>query len=70
MQTNELYGRPDNYYELLAGKYRSQSRATLDAALRQAVDPAGFVWVVVGDSAKVKPQLAKLGLPVEEIQPR
>lgn len=70
MQTNALYGRPDNYYELLAGKYRSQTQATLDAALRQSVDPAGFVWVVVGDAAKVKPQLAKLGLPVEEIQPR
>ena len=70
MQTNALYGRPDNYYELLAAKYRTQTQATLDAALRQAVDPKGFVWVVVGDAAKVKPQLAKLGLPVEEIQPR
>ena len=70
MQTNALYGRPDNYYELLADKYRAQTQATLDAALRGAIDPYGFVWVVVGDVAKVKPQLAKLGLPVEEIQPR
>ena len=70
MQTNALYGRPDNYYELLADKYRAQTQASLDAALRKAVDPAGFVWVVVGDAAKVKPQLAKLGLPVEEVQPR
>ncbi|GAA4751987.1 pitrilysin family protein [Sphingomonas daechungensis] len=70
MQTNALYGRPDNYYELLADKYRSQSKASLDAALRAAVDPNGFVWVVVGDAAKVKPQLAKLGLPVEEMQPK
>ena len=70
MQTNALYGRPDNYYELLADKYRGQTRATLDAALREAIDTRGFVWVVVGDAAKVKPQLAKLGLPVEEIQPR
>jgi zinc protease len=70
MQTNALYGRPDNYYELLASKYGTQTRASLDAALRGAVDPNGFVWVVVGDASKVKPQLAKLGLPVEEIQPR
>jgi predicted Zn-dependent peptidase len=70
MQQNALYGRPDNYYELLADKYRAQSKATLDASLREALDPAGFVWVVVGDAAKVKPQLAKLGLPVEEIEPR
>jgi predicted Zn-dependent peptidase len=70
MQTNALYGRPDNYYELLAGKYGAQTKASLDAALRGAVDPNGFVWVVVGDASKVKPQLAKLGVPVEEIQPR
>jgi predicted Zn-dependent peptidase len=70
MQSNALYGRPDNYYELLAGKYRAQTRASLDAALRQTVDPNGFIWVVVGDAAKVKPQLAKLGLPVEEVPAR
>jgi predicted Zn-dependent peptidase len=27
--------------------------------------PENFVWVVVGEAAKVQPQLAKLGLPVE-----
>jgi predicted Zn-dependent peptidase len=70
MQNNALYGRPDNYYELLAGKYRAQTRASLDAALRGAVDPNGFVWVVVGDAAKVRPQLEKLGLPIEVARPR
>jgi predicted Zn-dependent peptidase len=70
MQTNAMYGRPDNYYELLVGKYRTQTRASLDAALRAAVDPRGFVWVVVGDAAKVRPQLAKLGMPIEVMEPR
>ncbi len=70
MASNALYGRPDNYHELLADKYRAQSKATLDASLREAVNPSAFVWVVVGDAAKVRPQLAKLGLPVEEVQPR
>jgi zinc protease len=70
MQNNAIYGRPDNYYELLAGKYRAQTRASLDAALRGAVDPNGFVWVVVGDAAKVRPQLEKLGMPIEVVQPR
>ena len=70
MQQNALYGRPDNYYELLADKYRAQSKATINASLRNALDPSGFVWVVVGDAAKVKPQLAKLNLPIEEVQPR
>ena len=45
-------------------------KATINASLRDALDPSGFVWVVVGDAAKVKPQLAKLNLPIEEVQPR
>ncbi|HET9337354.1 MAG TPA: pitrilysin family protein, partial [Sphingomicrobium sp.] len=70
MQTNALLGRPDNYYELLADKYRAQTRASLDAAVRAAISPQGFVWVVVGDAAKVKPQLDKLGMPVEVVTAR
>ena len=70
MQSNALYGRPDNYYELLAAKYQQQTKASLNASLREAVDPNAFVWVVVGDAAKVRPQLRKLGLPIEEVQPR
>jgi predicted Zn-dependent peptidase len=70
MQTNALYGRPDNYYELLADQYRTQTRATLDAALRGSLDPNGFVWVVVGDAAKIRPQLAKLRMPIEVMEPR
>ncbi len=65
MQSNALYGRPDNYYELLAPRYRAQTRVTLDQALRGVVDPKGFVWVVVGDAAKIRPQLEKLGMPIE-----
>jgi hypothetical protein len=70
MMTNNLYRRPDNYYELLADKYRQLTKAGLDQALRAAVDPRGFTWVVVGDAKQVKPQLDKLGIPVEVIQPR
>ncbi len=70
METNALLGRPDNYYELLADKYRAQSKATLNASLRETVNPASFVWVVVGDAKQVLPQLKTLGLPVEEVQPR
>jgi len=68
MMSNSLYHRPDNYYELLAAEYRGLTKAGLNQAIRGAVDPNGFVWVVVGDAAKVKPQLDKLGMPVEVIQ--
>ncbi len=65
MMSNDLYGRPDNYFELLGDRYRGLTRTAADQALRVALDPKGFVWVVVGDAAKVKPQLDKLGMPVE-----
>jgi predicted Zn-dependent peptidase len=65
MQTNALYGRPDNYYETLVARYSGQSRESLDAAARSALDVDDFVWVVVGDAAQVAPQLEALGLPVE-----
>ena len=70
MQSNALLGRPDNYHELLADKYRAQTRASLDAAMRAALAPRSFVWVVVGDASKIRPQLEKLGMPIEVIQPR
>ena len=70
MQMIDLLGRPDNYYELLAGRYRSQTRMTMDEAARAAIAPEGFVWVVVGDAAQIRPQLEKLGMPIEVIQPR
>ena len=70
MQSNALYGRPDNYYELLAPRYRAQTRASLDSAIRAVVDPKAFLWVVVGDAAKVRPQLETLGLPIEVMLPR
>ena len=67
MQNNALYDRPDNYYELLADRYRAQTRTSLDAAARAAIDPDRFVWVIVGDGEKVEPQLEQLGLDVEVI---
>ncbi|HYC94963.1 MAG TPA: pitrilysin family protein [Sphingomicrobium sp.] len=70
MITNSLYRRPDNYYELLAAQYRALSRTSLDQAMRAAIDPNSFTWVVVGDGAKVKPQLDKLGIPVEVMEAR
>jgi len=65
LQSNALYGRPDDYQESLAGRINALTPAQLDAAARAAVDPSRFVWVVVGDASVVKPQLDALGLPVE-----
>lgn len=67
MQQNDLRRRPDNYYDTIAQKYRMLTAAQLDAAARGALDVDRFVWVVVGDAAKVRPQLDSLGLPVEVV---
>jgi len=65
IQSNVLYHRPDNYYETLASRYRALTGPQLDAAAKAAIDPAKLTWVVIGDAAKVKPQLDVLGIPVE-----
>ena len=59
------YGRADDYYETLAGRYQAMTPAEANAAARSAALNLGLVYVVVGDAAKVRPQLTKLGLPVE-----
>ncbi|SOB79802.1 Predicted Zn-dependent peptidase [Sphingomonas guangdongensis] len=64
---NDQYGRPDNYYATLAGRYQALTPAALDQAARGVFDPAKLTWVVVGDAAKVKPQLDSIGLPVEVV---
>ncbi|HKT14654.1 MAG TPA: insulinase family protein [Allosphingosinicella sp.] len=61
----ETLRRPDDYYVQLPGRYRAMTAADLDKAARAAIDPRNLLWVVVGDAAKVRPQLDKLGMPVE-----
>jgi predicted Zn-dependent peptidase len=68
MMNIDMLGHPDNYYETLAPEYRAQTTASLDQAARAALDPKGFTWIVVGDAAKVRPQLEKLGIPIEVVQ--
>ena len=67
MQRNALYGRPDDYYDTLADRYRAMTAADLDKAARAVIAPDKLLWVVVGDAAKVRPQLDVLKLPVETL---
>jgi len=70
LRTNELYNRPDTYWEDVAARYRAMTAAEMDAAARAVIDPSRFVWVVVGDASVVRPQLENLGLEVEVAQPQ
>ncbi|QSX78914.1 M16 family metallopeptidase [Agrilutibacter solisilvae] len=65
LRTNVLFERPDDYWETLGPRYQALSTQAMDDAARRIIDDGDFVWVVVGDAASVKPQLEKLGLPVE-----
>jgi predicted Zn-dependent peptidase len=68
MMGMDQFDRPDNYYETLPAEYRAQTAQSLDRAIRGLIDPKGFTWIVVGDAAKVRPQLEKLGLPIEVVE--
>jgi zinc protease len=68
MMDIDMLGKPDNYYETLAPEYRSLTVTKLDQAARAALDPKGFTWIVVGDAAKLRPQLEKLGMPIEVVE--
>ncbi len=70
LRSNALYRRPDDYWEKIAERYRGMSSQSLDQRARELIDPSKIVWVVVGDAAKVRPQLEKLGLPIEVATPR
>jgi predicted Zn-dependent peptidase len=67
MQSDRLNKRPFNYAETLAGKYNGLTAAALNDAMRVKVDPSKITWLIVGDAAKVKPQLEALGLPIEMV---
>jgi zinc protease len=65
LRSIELLNRPDDYYETIADRYRGMTAQVLDQAARRVIDPRQLTWVVVGDAAKVRPQLEGLGLPIE-----
>ena len=63
--SNQLLGRPDDYYVTLPSRYRSIDAKAINAAAGSYLQSAGLVFIVVGDRKVVEPQLKKLGLPIE-----
>ncbi|MBM0170044.1 M16 family metallopeptidase [Altererythrobacter sp. C41] len=59
------YGRPDDYYETLSGRYSALTSAEIDAKAVETLEGSDLVFVVVGDADVVRPQLETLGLPIE-----
>ncbi|MBN8806730.1 MAG: insulinase family protein [Sphingomonas sp.] len=67
MQSNVLFGRPDDYYTTVAARFRALTLPQLRSVMRATLDPKRLIWVVVGDARTVRPQLDKVGLPVEVV---
>ncbi|MGE4064809.1 MAG: M16 family metallopeptidase [Rhodospirillaceae bacterium] len=54
-------GLPDDYWTTLADRINATGAEELTKAAAQVVKPQDVVWVVVGDRAKIEPELAKKG---------
>lgn len=65
IQSDVMFGRPSNYAETVAERYKALTADELNKAMADAIDPDKFTWVIVGDADKIKPQLDVLGLPIE-----
>lgn len=65
MQADRLAERSFDYAESLKPRYEALTPAAMNDELRKYVSADKLVWLVVGDAAAVKPQLEKLGLPIE-----
>lgn len=60
---------PDDFYNHFADRLQALSLDDAQAALRKHLQPSKWVWTVVGDAKTLRPQLDKLGLPVEVVTP-
>jgi zinc protease len=62
IMTNEHYGRPYNYAETLADKYKSLTPAILQTAAQENLRPDAMIWVIVGDLEKIEQNIRDLEL--------
>lgn len=65
---SERFERPWNYPETLVDRYEALSPADAANAARRVLAPEQFVWVVVGDAAKIEEELRALELGDIEVK--
>jgi zinc protease len=56
------FGLPADYYDTFAGKVKAVVLTDMNAAATEVVRPNNFVWVVVGDRAKIEKGIRELNL--------
>jgi zinc protease len=58
---------PLDYFDTYPKRVNALSEADLKRVAQEVIQPARFVWMVMGDQAKVAPQLEALGLKIKPI---
>jgi len=56
------FGLPDDYYETYAAKVKALRTSDVNGAAQEVVKPDNFIWIVVGDRAKIEAGVKELGL--------
>ena len=56
------FGLPDDYYETYGAKVKALRTSDVNGAAQEVVKPDNFIWIVVGDRAKIEAGVKELGL--------
>ena len=56
------FGLPDDYYETYGSKVNALQLSDVNGAAKEIVHPDNFIWVVVGDRAKIESGVKELNL--------
>jgi predicted Zn-dependent peptidase len=68
LQTNALYGRPDDYVATLKQRIEAQTDDQVRAAATEVIHPESLTWVIVGDLSKIEAGVRGLDIgPVQVI---
>jgi zinc protease len=62
LQSNALYGRPDNYVTTLKQRTEAQTDEEVRAAAKQVIRAEPLTWVIVGDLSKIEAGVRALDL--------
>jgi zinc protease len=62
-----VYGFPLDYYSTLPSKIQSVDGEAVQHAAQSHLSPQAMIIVVVGDRAKIEPEIKKLGYEIRQV---
>ncbi len=62
LQSNQRFGRPDDYISSLKEQYGAVQLAHIQNSAERVLHPESLTWVIVGDRAQIEDQLEALGI--------